>query len=68
MSNDHGSVRCLRRNIRVLEISSNVDFDQWFVVCDDQQVVAPLCEVLRLFEFPSHGEGFTFDRRITLFG
>ena len=24
MSNDHGSVRCLRRNIRVLEISSNV--------------------------------------------
>ena len=37
------------------------------MVCDDQQVVAPLCEVLRLFESSSHGEGFTFDRRITLF-
>ena len=31
-------------------------------------VLAGLCEVLRLFKFPSYGEGFTIDRRITLFG
>ena len=55
MSNDQGSVRCLRGKILVLEISSNVRSPRI------------LCEVLRLFESPSQGEGFTFARCITLF-
>ena len=56
MSNDQGSVRCLKRNILVLEISSKVRSPS--ILCG---------EVLRLFEAPSQGEGFTFVRRITLF-
>ena len=35
------------------------------MVSDDQQVVAPLCEVTRQYESPNHREGFTFDRRIS---
>ena len=48
-------------------LSVAIDFDQGFVISDDNKIVTTLGEEAGLFKAPGDSQGFTFDGHLALF-